>query len=144
MNKAFTANINDQVTARGYLDENDQLIMLEPEGSGGGGGGTYTTVYENATASFTWSADDEQATLITGITITANKIYKITIDEDVFYRVTYTVNDNVYDLDVPADSDAIGGNYLILNSDGSLSVYGDTAETWAGTAHSVKIEEMGY
>lgn len=36
MNKAFTANINDQVTARGYLDENDQLIMLEPEGSGGG------------------------------------------------------------------------------------------------------------
>lgn len=37
MNKAFTANINDQVTARGYLDENDQLIMLEPEGSGGGG-----------------------------------------------------------------------------------------------------------
>ena len=38
MNKAFTANINDQVTARGYLDENDQLIMLEPEMSGGGGG----------------------------------------------------------------------------------------------------------
>ena len=37
MNKAFTANINDQVTARGYLDENDQLVMLEPEGSGGGG-----------------------------------------------------------------------------------------------------------
>lgn len=37
MNKAFTANINDQVTARGYLDENNQLIMLEPEGSGGGG-----------------------------------------------------------------------------------------------------------
>lgn len=37
MNKAFTANINDRVTARGYLDENDQLIMLEPEGSGGGG-----------------------------------------------------------------------------------------------------------
>lgn len=36
MNKAFTANINDQVTARGYLDENNQLIMLEPEGSGGG------------------------------------------------------------------------------------------------------------
>jgi len=36
MNKAFTANINNQVTARGYLDENDQLIMLEPEGSGGG------------------------------------------------------------------------------------------------------------
>lgn len=36
MNKAFTANINDQVTARGYLDENDQLIMLEPEMSGGG------------------------------------------------------------------------------------------------------------
>ena len=38
MNKAFTANINDQVTARGYLDENNQLIMLEPEGSGGSGG----------------------------------------------------------------------------------------------------------
>lgn len=36
MNKAFTANINNQVTARGYLDENNQLIMLEPEGSGGG------------------------------------------------------------------------------------------------------------
>lgn len=37
MNKAFTANINNKVTARGYLDENDQLVMLEPEGSGGGG-----------------------------------------------------------------------------------------------------------
>lgn len=143
MNKAFTANINDQVTARGYLDENNQLIMLEPEGSGGGGG-TYATVYENATASFTWSADAEQAILSTGITITANKIYKITINEDVFYNVTYAVNDDVNVRDIPADTDAIGGNYLALNSDGSLSVYGDTAETWAGATHTVKIEEMGY
>lgn len=42
MNKAFTANINDQVTARGYLDENNQLIMLEPEGSGGSGDSDFT------------------------------------------------------------------------------------------------------
>lgn len=52
MNKAFTANINDQVTARGYLDENNQLIMLEPEGSGGGGGGELKTanvsIYNNS------------------------------------------------------------------------------------------------
>ena len=27
---------------------------------------------------------------------------------------------------------------------GYLAVYGDTAETWAGTTHTVKIEEMGY
>lgn len=48
MNKAFTANINDQVTARGYLDENDQLIMLEPEMSGGGGGCAFKNQYSDA------------------------------------------------------------------------------------------------
>ena len=52
MNKAFTANINDQVTARGYLDENDQLIMLEPEGSGGG---DVTTVKGSITVNGSYS-----------------------------------------------------------------------------------------
>lgn len=39
MTKAFTSALGYGVTVRGYIDEDDRLVLLEPEG---GGGGDYT------------------------------------------------------------------------------------------------------
>lgn len=36
--KAFTSALGYGITVRGYIDEDDKLVLLEPEGSGGGGG----------------------------------------------------------------------------------------------------------
>jgi len=35
--KAFTSALGYGITVRGYIDEDDKLVLLEPEGSGGGG-----------------------------------------------------------------------------------------------------------
>lgn len=37
--KAFVNGFDPENTVKGYYDENDQLVLVEPEGSGGGGGG---------------------------------------------------------------------------------------------------------
>ena len=37
MTKAFTSALGYGVTVRGYIDEDDRLVLLEPEGGGGGG-----------------------------------------------------------------------------------------------------------
>lgn len=36
--KSFVNGLDPDNTVKGYYDENDQLVMVEPEGSGGGGG----------------------------------------------------------------------------------------------------------
>ena len=36
--KSFVNGLDPENTVKGYYDENDQLVMVEPEGSGGGGG----------------------------------------------------------------------------------------------------------
>lgn len=41
MTKAFTSSLGDGITVKGYIDEDDRLVLLEPEG--GGGGGDYDT-----------------------------------------------------------------------------------------------------
>lgn len=35
--KAFTSALGFGITVRGYIDEDDKLVLLEPEGEGGGG-----------------------------------------------------------------------------------------------------------
>lgn len=35
--KSFVSGLNPENTVKGYYDENDQLVMVEPEGSGGSG-----------------------------------------------------------------------------------------------------------
>lgn len=35
--KSFVNGLDPENTVKGYYDENDQLVMVEPEGSGGGG-----------------------------------------------------------------------------------------------------------
>lgn len=116
MNKAFTANINDRVTARGYLDENDQLIMLEPEGSGG-------NKYKTAKLTFAGNYDDfvsafaaqiltvADTTAITSISqIKIGDVYTVPLYEDgLFLSIakvlsSYTVS--------------IEGSYTPVNPDG--------------------------
>lgn len=36
MTKAFTSALGYGITVRGYIDEDDRLVLLEPEGGGGG------------------------------------------------------------------------------------------------------------
>lgn len=39
--KAFTSALGYGVTVRGYIDEDDRLVLLEPEGGGGGDSGDF-------------------------------------------------------------------------------------------------------
>lgn len=44
--KAFVNGLDPENTVKGYYDENDQLVMVEPEGSGGGGSETATLILD--------------------------------------------------------------------------------------------------
>lgn len=144
MNKAFTANINEQVTARGYLDENNQLIMLEPEMSGGGG---YTTIYESAEAAFEYvSGSYPYAQLNARVNISNNMLYKITLDNTVLLFGTSGAG-AVNSFDVPEIVIDDVYYYPSLTNEGYFQVNSsdNTAlEAWAASTHSVKIEGMGY
>ena len=146
--KSFVNGLDPENTVKGYYDENDQLVMVEPEGSGGGGG--YTTIYESETAVFEYvSGNNPQANLDYTINIEDSTLYKITLDGTVLVYAAVESDGEISVNSVNAPDIAIDNFYLYpgVNASGIFNLTSsDNAqlETWAGSTHAVKIERMPF
>lgn len=135
--KSFVNGLDPENTVKGYYDENDQLVMVEPEGSGGGSWDVIiesdlTFTYEDNAASAAVELPELQPEYVYVLTLEEFKSVTVVLmlGADMISAPNTTVLgfNNEYGWDVSSLKNA--------QNDGSLSVYSNEA---TGSASSTAL-----
>lgn len=116
MTKAFTSALGYGITVRGYIDEDDKLVLLEPEGGGGGGG--LTAVHGTVTVSGEYA-------------LTPAKVLIAAVDTESGFVIPTNIS-LITSFEDPLD--VVAGSFITVeNSTGSnVTVTGDVEDMEAG------------
>ncbi len=93
--KSFVNGLDPENTVKGYYDENDQLVLVEPEGSGGGGEGDgdytlasmtvegttsdYSVYFTNGVSVLTTYGDQDENKAIASLNDLSNGVYRVVL-----------------------------------------------------------------